>query len=1250
MLQELATSLAIGLSTVRKRLKTMGMIQKQGYWVPYESKLRDIERRFLTCELLLERQIRKGFLHRIVTGDEKWIHYDNPKHRKSWVKPGQPSTSVAKQNTHGSKFLICIWEFEVSSRHFPGQTHVWRVAGWLQRGRARARQHLHWHMARAAALLVVTARDRLTRDTALSLRAGGAALLLGLHRLLDLLFGMPSLAARDLEKKIREERSRYLVAELVCKPEYQEDIAALAAWVTRAMRRAASEKADAREQPRAPPPVPCLYTTPRRIHIDLRLYRREILRRAAPALQAALGRESRGWFLHFRERLAADLARQKMPPHEIEQEVRLAGMREYVSRVSVAVRACPQLAALGDGVPDLLADQLQATAIMNRAEENVRRKLAAGLSTAEARIAAKHPILSRADAWRRERAAADARRLSAELRWAALEDAAAAAHAHKLHQHRYFLLRDLAFLRDREPLLLKELRAAKAPTREFSWATRIWRPSKWAVTRHFRGRSERIPTVLSNRATSIVTPRSDPSQPVFLVDKERVRTTTTRWPAWRLANLAHRAWCWSWNMMFLLGVVVPWCSPLSLRTLLCMKPFVPDYELSQVNGTLFPKRSSETQSMWSRLLALWRHVSKERTRFETEPDTGLLGKGLSRLANRLWNYGVVGGLGSAALLLISPLAAGLTSLLSLVAAATVLIWMPAMALLLHASNMLIYDLDSPDPAKLNRWFALFEAVVWQIITLGVLQPLLALFVALVVCPIYSLVLLVGGVVWWSLRSVWEEVAWRALIRRAARVPAHDSAFCKRVDGPGLRDRFYYQITSAQALAAVCARAELERLGAWAARVEAAIERPLHDYRHFVDACFGPFSVQIAKQASGKPYGTKRLYFDDMSKPYTQGSLCEVKAAAELFPYQFQTGAYKQLEKECAELTSSLREKVAARRRDLALGLSDTVRARVRMEPADLKRAIRTGARELAAQAAQAGEARGAGGSDWWAARGLAPADWHGLAANMLLEVFDAEVLVALDEREARLPLEGATAPGTTRWAALVEQETGAPPALAAPPDVLGARADWPPPHHTEEWDEWGSWCGCAAPRVPPPSLEVGAFSPRGPLHPPVPHPATVALVLHNREAESPVPLESEVCADVLRALEDAAAAPDTDCRRDLSRYPRVLPKPYVSDGVERYRGGGGAAGSEAGTSDGSDCTPDLDDERPPTPRGSGRRSSGSGAGGGGEAELAVRATGAGGAGAACRWTLTGRGVRLRADLASPEDVTLDTDRHMGTSV
>jgi len=89
------------------------MIQKQGNWVLYELKLKNVERRFFTCEQLIQRQQKKSFLHQIVTGDEKWIFYDNPKKKKYYAKPGQSlpsiSTSTPRPNIHGSKIILCIW-------------------------------------------------------------------------------------------------------------------------------------------------------------------------------------------------------------------------------------------------------------------------------------------------------------------------------------------------------------------------------------------------------------------------------------------------------------------------------------------------------------------------------------------------------------------------------------------------------------------------------------------------------------------------------------------------------------------------------------------------------------------------------------------------------------------------------------------------------------------------------------------------------------------------------------------------------------------------------------------------------------------------------------------------------------------------------------------------------------------------------------------------------------------------------------
>lgn len=105
----LAEQLNVDRRTVGKRLKAMRKILKVGRWVPHELTERQQENRKTTCEVLLARFKRKSFLHRIVTGDEKWVYFNNPKRKKSYVDRGGKAKSTPRPDRFGRKAMLCVF-------------------------------------------------------------------------------------------------------------------------------------------------------------------------------------------------------------------------------------------------------------------------------------------------------------------------------------------------------------------------------------------------------------------------------------------------------------------------------------------------------------------------------------------------------------------------------------------------------------------------------------------------------------------------------------------------------------------------------------------------------------------------------------------------------------------------------------------------------------------------------------------------------------------------------------------------------------------------------------------------------------------------------------------------------------------------------------------------------------------------------------------------------------------------------------
>lgn len=258
------------------------------------------------------------------------------------------------------------------------------------------------------------------------------------------------------------------------------------------------------------------------------------------------------------------------------------------------------------------------------------------------------------------------------------------------------------------------------------------------------------------------------------------------------------------------------------------------------------------------------------------------------------------------------------------------------------------------------------------------------------------------------------------IKKCGRIPSSDSLAVKRISGPGLAQEYYFIITSAQALAALEAKMEMEELDAYQKSIEAVICQPQKDFQQFIEACFGPFSAQLSK-----------------------------------------SGQYRQLEREGHNLLSSLHEKLEKRRRELQLGLQSTVKTRVRMNTVDLKAAIQIGAYMLEKFYPSHVIGRTISEEEFWEEKFLAVGDWAGLASLLYADIFSLDFLTSLTDTDIQFKLEANNQLDLSRYVDMVQNTT----------DIMGINGNGP--------DLLGNvYAPRGNIRFQTPYLEVSAFNPR----------------------------------------------------------------------------------------------------------------------------------------------------------------------------
>ena len=107
--REIADIFRICKSSVENHFHQLGYVHRFDVWVPHKLSDKKLLDRISACDSLLKRNENVLLLKQIVTGDEKWILYNNVERKRSWGKRNEPPPATPKADLHPNKVMLCIW-------------------------------------------------------------------------------------------------------------------------------------------------------------------------------------------------------------------------------------------------------------------------------------------------------------------------------------------------------------------------------------------------------------------------------------------------------------------------------------------------------------------------------------------------------------------------------------------------------------------------------------------------------------------------------------------------------------------------------------------------------------------------------------------------------------------------------------------------------------------------------------------------------------------------------------------------------------------------------------------------------------------------------------------------------------------------------------------------------------------------------------------------------------------------------------
>eukprot|EP01122_Echinamoeba_exundans_P012036 TRINITY_DN4953_c0_g1_i1.p1 TRINITY_DN4953_c0_g1~~TRINITY_DN4953_c0_g1_i1.p1 ORF type:complete len:1037 (-),score=201.20 TRINITY_DN4953_c0_g1_i1:66-3176(-) len=677
----------------------------------------------------------------------------------------------------------------VPSKSMPDEKHIWQLSGLLLRGKDNIAASWRKGMAQAARQLIEEVPARFVAPR-WSVRAGLRSLIFAPRDLLAKLVGLieqvPKYSDYQIEEMLLHEQKRFMLE------------GGIPQIITTLNQRVEDG------EKRQPAYMQLPETSPIE-KLDLRLSTDQFVRKISQYISIIFSEVSSKWMAerHQWERLAReDLQAKGVTDQEkLDQTVANLSCEERISRLYAAILSSVALEESLPGIGRMIVNYLKALRIVRTREMEQAALELKKEQEILSELRRAHPIRSKLSGWLSSRCEQLMRDWLKETRSKIDIDILDQLRRDGLAQEAYLFDRANRFTLERFSQRKQELGALRSPARTWEFLRPIWLPKNWVIKR-----------VESEFDSSVY----------YTAEKTRSYKTRSDVPFYRFWNMYHWTMSsWSFGFLGLTWNLLK--GPLSLKALFSPKPYYSRPTLDSNTGKIIDDPYSLTQTFGSRIGAIWAHVSRSRASFEAEPDTGFIGKTVSRLFNVFWNYVVKGFVGTATVALCQPVLTAINLVLTLFLMLTSFIWAPASALIRWLICFFIFDFDHAKYGSVRSPF--ITTVIWGLIIRGILNVGTSLAGALVIHPIIAALIAAFRSVTAGSRFIYDCIMFALVVWHRARVPANDGFLAKRIHGPGMAASVFVQLEPADALVALRATLERVELDLWRARISSAINKP-----------------------------------------------------------------------------------------------------------------------------------------------------------------------------------------------------------------------------------------------------------------------------------------------------------------------------------------------------------------------------------------------------------------------------------------